>query len=371
MPERNKWEGILKHGESNVCKGINYIKEIEQTGSEVFCYSVDIGSMDEVENVINKLRARFGRINGIFHCAGVAGGSFLIRRTEKEVEEVLGPKVFGTWILDYLTRIDNPDFFVMCSSGLSVVGEPGNSDYTAANCYLGTYSAYRRKKGMKTLVLDWPSWKETGMSVRFGINKDMVFKALSTEQAVNVLEEAMNKDINRLLIGKLNDDPQYLYMLDWATFRLPPKLISYIEKLSDQGAKKDRVSKHSQNQSVELKGRDSLEFSEIEKIVAGIYYEILGLEEINIYDSFFELGGDSIMLNRLYVLLDRQFPGKLKLIDAFSYTSIASMSQHLAGGMSETAATSDVELNEFINMFDEIDKGNLSIEDAVKSIYDL
>lgn len=369
LPARELWDDVLLNGEEKVQRCIRYVREIEAAGSQVIGYSTEISNMKEVRRIINELRENFGRINGIFHCAGIAGGSFIIRRKKEEVDAVLNPKVYGTWVLDQLTREDNPDFFVMCSSGLSVLGEPGNGDYTAANCYMETYSAYRQKNGLKTLVIDWASWKEIGMSVVFGINRDMIFKAILTKQGINALDEVMNRNISRVMVGELNNDPKYFFMLDWAALRFSPKLKTYLEM--SRKSQKEGTDNAGRSGKVDLKGRDSQEFSEIEKKVASIYHEVLGLEEINIYDSFFELGGDSIMLNRLYELLDKEFPNKLKLIDAFSYTSIASLSQVLAGGSEEIAATADSEVDEFLNMFDEIDKGKLSIEDAVKSISDI
>lgn len=364
LPPRESWDQLLISGEEKVQKCIKYIREIEAAGSQVLVYNTEISNIEEVGQVINELRKKFGRINGVFHCAGIAGGSFIIKRKKEEVDAVLSPKVYGTWILDNLTLEDNLDFFVMFSSGLSILGEPGNADYTAANCYMETYSAYRQKRGLKTLVIDWASWKETGMSVVFGINRDMIFMAIPTEQGISALDEVMNRNINRIMVGRLNNDPKYFFMLDWATIRFSPKLKTYLEK--SRQLQKETGERAKCSGRVELKGRDSREFSEIEKEVAAIYHEVLGLEEINIYDSFFELGGDSIMLNRLYELIDRAFPNKLKLIDAFSYTSIASLSQVLAGVTNEVAVSSD--LDEFLNIFDEVDKGNLSVDEAVKSI---
>jgi acyl transferase domain-containing protein/acyl carrier protein len=367
LPQRERWEDALKRGGEKTSRCIRAIMEMEATGSAVLSYGVDVCNMKAMEKIFHELREQFGRINGIFHCAGVAGGSFLIRRKEEEVNEVLKPKVCGTWVLDHLTSDDPPDFLMLCSSGLSLVGEPGNGDYTAANCYLGTYSAYRRKKGLKTLAVDWPSWKEVGMSVAFGINKDMVFKALPTAQALSLLEEALNKDINRVMVGEFSDDPQYLYMLEWAAFRLPAKTAAYLKNRKRHSSKGLKPAMAQQSREITLKGRDSAAFSEIEKGVAQIYHEVLGIEEIDIYDSFFELGGDSILLNRLYSLLDKEFPGKLRLIDAFSYTSIAAMAQFLAGEQEEAAAF-DSDVDGFLTMFDRIGNGSLSVEEAIKTM---
>ena len=109
-------------------------------------------------------------ITGVIHGAGVAGDGFIIRKDESMFREVIGPKVQGTWILSELTREDRPDFFVMFSSIATIIGEGGQGDYTAANSYLDAFSAYRsRSEGGRTVTINWPAWKETGMAADYGV----------------------------------------------------------------------------------------------------------------------------------------------------------------------------------------------------------
>lgn len=55
--------------------------------------------------------------------------------------------------------------------------------------------------------------------------------------------------------------------------------------------------------------------NELEKQVAAIWQEVLGIKQIGIYDNFFELGGDSLVATQLISRLRENFPVELPLRD--------------------------------------------------------
>ncbi|MBO9730363.1 MAG: non-ribosomal peptide synthase/polyketide synthase [Chitinophaga sp.] len=69
--------------------------------------------------------------------------------------------------------------------------------------------------------------------------------------------------------------------------------------------------------------------NEVEKILAAIWEELLGLAEIGIYDNFFELGGDSIITIQV-VSRSRRKDIVLQPRDLFIHQDIASLSAYLA-----------------------------------------
>jgi len=64
------------------------------------------------------------------------------------MELVLEPKVEGARHLNDLFFDHDLDFFVMFSSLVMVGGNPGQSNYSAANAYMRTIAAQRRKRGL-------------------------------------------------------------------------------------------------------------------------------------------------------------------------------------------------------------------------------
>lgn len=374
IPDRSEWKQIIQSAEQvKIIKKIEAIKEIEKQGSRVIHYAVDSANYDEMKKVINEVRNKYKTIDGVIHAAGVPGDGLLCVKDESKFNEVIRPKVHGTWALDQLTRNDNLDFFITYSSGLSILSEPGHGDYTAANAYLDSFTDYRNKEGQKTLSINWTTWNETGMAVEYGFDHDSFFKTINTEMALSSLINVLNKKKNKVLIGQMNDKPEFLYMLDSdrLPFKLSDKLRNRVEQILQSRPKREKPTNPKQNSSsddVDLIGKDNSEFSAIEKRVAQIYCEVLGATEINIEESFFELGGDSLMVNRMHAILDEEFPGVVKLIDLFNYASIETLSDYISSNLEPTKQVEKKEssLEDFADMIEDLEKGDLSVDDAIK-----
>ncbi|MFO7161670.1 MAG: SDR family NAD(P)-dependent oxidoreductase, partial [[Clostridium] cellulosi] len=215
VPDRTEWDNILAEGaDKRLCSVINTVREIEKSGSKVRCWSCDITSADSLSNLLAELRREYGRIGGVIHCAAVgvgSGGALINQETWESVNAVLLPKVRGTWLLDKLTRQDKPDYFVMYSSGITLIGGYCSCSYTAANSYLDSFAAARNRSGLRTLAIDWPVWEND--QLKYGVyDKNLMFKILPIEKGLQCLDELMHKDIARVIVGEMNFESEILTM---------------------------------------------------------------------------------------------------------------------------------------------------------------
>ena len=363
LPPKDDWDKILSANEdSRLHQTISTICRIEEEGSHVITISTDVADESRLKEALEGVREEFGKIDGIIHGAGIAGAGYIVAKEDQVFRSVMRPKVQGTWLLDNLTRQDKPDFFIMYSSGVTVSGEAGQGDYVAANSYMDSYAFYRSSIG-KSLAINWVSWKDAGMSVRYGINVDAIFKAIPSAQATIGLGAVLGKAIPRILIGEINNSPQYLSILTNLPFALSQKISAAVTKAnsySDSSASDGSASdgrrminnngytmavvengkiaflpKSKREQSGLVKGRSvnkSIEYSDssdIEKALERIYCEALGYPEVGIHDSFFDLGGDSIILTRMHGDIEKEFAGLVTLTDLFAYTSIYSLTKFI------------------------------------------
>jgi hybrid polyketide synthase / nonribosomal peptide synthetase ACE1 len=67
---------------------------------------------------------------------------------------VLKPKVDGSQYLDECFSESTLDFFIMFGSLASILGNSGQSNYNAANMYMTSLAAQRRKRGLAASVMD-------------------------------------------------------------------------------------------------------------------------------------------------------------------------------------------------------------------------
>ncbi|PMB16043.1 non-ribosomal peptide synthetase [Fischerella thermalis CCMEE 5282] len=70
--------------------------------------------------------------------------------------------------------------------------------------------------------------------------------------------------------------------------------------------------------------------TEVEKIIAQIWQEVLHVNEVGIHDNFFELGGHSLLLLQIHNQLQKRFQQSLSILELFRYPTISSLAKYLS-----------------------------------------
>ncbi len=169
LPPRESWDEHLEDGaEARTARRIRRVRELEELGAEVMLASADVTDEAQLRGVVDEACRRFGAIDGVIHAAGLPGGGLLQLKTREMAERVLAPKVRGTIALAAAleTLPTPPDFLVLCSSTIAVLGTFGQVDYCAANCFLDAWAEARTAAGQGGVVsIGWGAWQEVGMAV--------------------------------------------------------------------------------------------------------------------------------------------------------------------------------------------------------------
>jgi len=82
--------------------------------------------------------------------------------------------------------------------------------------------------------------------------------------------------------------------------------------------------------------------SKEEIIIADVWKELLMLDKVGIDDSFFDLGGHSLLLIRMLIKLKSHFERELCIIDFFRYPSIRKLGEYLINIENESSALTKV-----------------------------
>ncbi|GMQ56626.1 hypothetical protein AN1V17_10200 [Vallitalea sediminicola] len=339
-------------------KKVAILKEIEENGVRVLIYAVDVSDYEGMKQVYQQIKGEVDRVHGIFHSAGIAGAGYIMRKEKEEFARVLAPKIRGTWIIDQLTKDEKLDFMMLYSSAVTFSGEAGQSDYVGANSYLDAFVDYRNTRGDRTYVINWVSWKETGMSVRFGINVDTITKAITTSQAIYYLDRLLQSAVRKVIIGQYNINENLLAISDYSRNRISEDIQEKMNKLkriyknshkgdrilTEDGFEVAQVKKgkllilpHSEKANnidkqdeLDLENRVvSNNLEDIQDNLCKIYSKILGYDDIDIYDNFFEMGGDSILLTRMHGYIDSLYSDMVNVANLFEYTSIYTLSEFI------------------------------------------
>jgi acyl transferase domain-containing protein/acyl carrier protein len=163
LPGRDTWPALLADatGDDPVVRRVRAIQAIEQAGGEVLACAADVTDAARMRAVRAEAEAAFGPVDGVFHLAAVAGGGMLEARSRQSAEEVLHPKVDGTYVLE---DVFHPDLFVLYSSTAVIAGDFGLGDYAGANAVLDAFAQARWGQGRHVVSINWPAWYETGMA---------------------------------------------------------------------------------------------------------------------------------------------------------------------------------------------------------------
>ncbi|MCC2650942.1 MAG: hypothetical protein K0Q60_1097 [Microvirga sp.] len=72
-----------------------------------------------------------------------------------------------------------------------------------------------------------------------------------------------------------------------------------------------------------------------EEIVAGVWSDVLGLERVGVQDNFFDLGGHSLLLAKVWSKLRERVQGELSMMDLFRYPTVEALADYIGRDRTE------------------------------------
>jgi acyl carrier protein len=77
----------------------------------------------------------------------------------------------------------------------------------------------------------------------------------------------------------------------------------------------------------------------LEQRLAGIWSQVLGIDEVKGQDNFFELGGQSLMALQIVARIREQFPIEIDLSDIFEKHTLSALATHVQSRLIESVST--------------------------------
>lgn len=137
-----------------------------QEYTDVVVRCLDVTDRSQVDELLSEIRTSDCPLKGIIHGAMVLDDGFLADMTPERWSRVLAPKVDGAWNLHHASQQDPLDWFLMFSSVASVIGNPGQASYVAANSFLDSFAHFRRSQGLPASTINWGVLLEAGVVAR-------------------------------------------------------------------------------------------------------------------------------------------------------------------------------------------------------------
>ncbi|KAF2188006.1 ketoacyl-synt-domain-containing protein [Zopfia rhizophila CBS 207.26] len=135
--------------------------DMASRGAFVDLHAADISKEDTVRSMLAKAKAGqnarnivLPQIAGVINLALVLKDVSFSKMTFEDLRAVTDVKAKGSLILHEQLLGEKLDFFIMASSISYVIGNPGQSNYTAGNAFMVGLANYRRNIGLPASVID-------------------------------------------------------------------------------------------------------------------------------------------------------------------------------------------------------------------------
>jgi NADPH:quinone reductase-like Zn-dependent oxidoreductase/acyl carrier protein len=179
-----------------------------RSDAEIIVRRADVADVAQITDVLETIRAAAPPLRGVIHAAMTLDDDVLGRLTPDRLRSVLAPKVAGAWNLHTLTRQDELDFFVLFSSGSSLIGVPSQGNYAAANAFLDALALHRRAQGLPCLSINWGAIKDAGYVARHAELQSRLawegIESITADEACDALDLALRRNMGRVAVARID-----------------------------------------------------------------------------------------------------------------------------------------------------------------------
>ena len=309
------------------------IEMLRGRGVRVEVELADMTDTAAIDVMLARMDANYAPLGGVIHSVGVLSDAALTNQSWESFEHVLAPKIVGAWHLHRATMERDLDMFILFSSVVGVMGNPGQANHAAANAFLDQLAGHRRALGLPGQAIAWGAWSEIGEAAEQRERIEQRRSALggrwfTPQQGIRALERLVREDTTASVVMSM----------DWSVFEeaveyrpalLEDMLSSLADDTTDDAATTEDLLTQLRNTIAPANEQEEL-------LVSFLQQELQAVLRLSTPPSptvgFFDLGMDSLMAVEFRNRLNRAFAGEYTAANTiiFDYPNIASLAAHLA-----------------------------------------
>ena len=275
--------------------------------------SGDVAVEEDVQRCIAQLQKP---LKGVFHLAGVLDDRLLADISAESLTKVFAPKAHGALHLHKATVGCALDHFVLFSSTASVLGNPGQVNYSAANAFLDGLAAIRRRQGLPGLSYNMAAVADAGMAARslpvLRMMRAAGLPPVSSDFAIANLDYAMHS---------ASDWDHLITVL----FERPSWTVDFPDYM--------RIGRLMNNQDAFDVGADSeLTLDSVMAQITSKVAELCGHEEGGVEEPLSSFGLTSISVAELGTFIQTQFNYRVSALELMTTASALSLAQSIIHG---------------------------------------
>lgn len=303
---------------------IQVIKQMRNAGAEVVIAQADVSNPAQLKTVFEKMGKNMPALCGVIHAAGSLDDGALLNLDAERMKNVMAPKVEGSWNLHMATADLALDFFVLFSSAVSVLGSPGQGNYAAASAYLDAMAHFRRSLGLPAISINWGPWAEVGLAAEAA--EKLQEQNGSEQHLVKLIEIDQGLEVLEFLLAELSPQVAVLPFDLKNLLELYPTaaVMPFFEEV---GGSHTYIARHYARPN--LRQKYAAPRTDVERKLADLWQHTLHINQVGIHDSFFELGGDSVLAAQVLALIRKTYGISINPKDAFQAFTIDRLAELL------------------------------------------
>ena len=310
------------------------IRALRERGVTVQVELADVTDSSAIDEMLARIDAALPPLGGVIHSVGVLSDGALSNQSWDRFERVLWPKILGGWHLHRATADRDLDLFILFSSRVGVMGNPGQANHAAANAFLDQLAAHRRALGLPGQAIAWGAWSEIGEAAEQRDRIDRQRTALggrwfTPQQGMRAFDRLVRQDVTTSVVMSM----------DWSVFAeavedRPPLLEDLLSTATEDEAGPASSEDLLSSLPEAPEAREELLVSFLQQELQAVL-RLPAAPEPTV--GFFDLGMDSLMAVELRNRLNRTFAGEYTAPNTlvFDYPDISALARHLSGELGE------------------------------------
>lgn len=338
---------------------------LEREGVRVLILQADVAREDELRTALARLADAMPPLAGVVHAAGILDDKTVAQLDRERLRAVLAPKVRGGWNLHRLTREAPLDFFVLFSSLASVLGSPGQGNYSAANSFLDALAHDRRRHGLPALAINWGAWSDVGLAARPDRGGRLAQRGLASlrpDQGIAALARLFERDDTQIAVTPF----------DLARWRQFYPAVAGLPLFSGLAAEEERPAP-----APALTGREAIlqaapaeRRDRVEIYLRDLIARVLGLSpaKLDLHFPINRMGIDSLMAVEVRNRVDADLGVPVPVVSLLQGPTVVELADQLLDRLapaSPPAGAGEMEAGGFDSLLDGLDRLSESQVDAL------
>ncbi|HWM28120.1 MAG TPA: SDR family NAD(P)-dependent oxidoreductase, partial [Woeseiaceae bacterium] len=291
-------------------RGRDTIERLQALGADVAYVSANVADVTGMRRGVDQAYERFGTLNGVIHAAGIVSDNGLQEISDcnhENCQRHFESKAYGLLALKEVLDGKPLDFCLLVSSLTSVLGGVGHAAYASSNAYMDAFARrHNRSQRVPWISVNFDLWRfHDRTAVDSGFGRTVQDLGHTPEEAAGAMEASLAaRSASQLLVSTGNLAAR---ISQWIT----------LESLSTP------------SQPSDVHAYDDAPADDIERRVARIWQDALGVDAVGSHESFAELGGHSLLAIRIVAELRRAFQIDLPIKAIFDTPTVAALSSHI------------------------------------------